>query len=548
MDRFFLADQSAICCACELIVFRKSNIARSVVLILIVCAAFVVGTRYQEHRPQIREFLAGFKAYLLSKNLDRPAAEAQTPSSRLAALAPVELPATAAESVPTIKLSVAAPAPAPRIELPAAAPVAPLELPGAAATPAPAVESPVAVLAPEPKIELPAPAAPGPKSRRTLETSLLPLVVDTVAIPRPVGVHVGFGGGITVVNDIIVIVDLKGAFFTVEAKGDKIEKLALPALPNHLEDYDKFARKPLRIPDFLVNTGFRVHDVESRKEPGGIRLFVSYERYLPELNTTALAVSTILLGAKDLSPLGPWQDIYQSHPLVAEWYSGVGGGGRMVAHGESLYLTVGDYNQDNVFMSSRLEAQNPDNDFGKIFKIDLRTQEKHLVSMGHRNPQGLVITSKGTMYATEHGPRGGDKLNVIAAGRNYGWPVTTLGTHYSTYDWPNRHRQTAEQRFEKPVFAWVPSIAVSNLIEIVNFNPAWDNDLLVESLKAQSLYRLRLDGEGRVVYSEPIALGQRLRDIAALSDGTLVLWTDEAQLMFLSVDSAKLATNKRAVQ
>ena len=66
-------------------------------------------------------------------------------------------------------------------------------------------------------------------------------------------------------------------------------------------------------------------------------------------------------------------------------------------------------------------------------------------------------------------------------------------------------------------------------------------------LKAQSLYRLRRDGEDRVVYSEPIPLGQRLRDIATLSDGTLVLWTDDAQLLFLSVDRAKLATNHRPV-
>jgi glucose/arabinose dehydrogenase len=137
---------------------------------------------------------------------------------------------------------------------------------------------------------------------------------------------------------------------------------------------------------------------------------------------------------------------------------------------------------------------------------------------------------------------------VIVAGRNYGWPVTTLGTHYTTYDWPNRSRRTAEQRFETPVLAWLPSIGVSNLIEVANFDPAWDNDLLVESLKAQALYRLRRDGEGRVVYSEPIPLGQRLRDIAALSDGTLVLWTDEAQLLFLSVDRARLAGNRRPMQ
>ena len=68
---------------------------------------------------------------------------------------------------------------------------------------------------------------------------------------------------------------------------------------------------------------------------------------------------------------------------------------------------------------------------------------------------------------------------------------------------------------------------------------------MVESLKAQSLYRMRLDGKDRVVYSEPIWIGERLRDIGSLSDGTLVLFTDSAKLIFLSVDAEKLATNKR---
>jgi aldose sugar dehydrogenase len=388
---------------------------------------------------------------------------------------------------------------------------------------------------------------PPERVRRTLETALLPLSIDTVAVPRILGVRPGGGGGITIVNDTIMIVDFKGAFFVAEAKGDIIRKLELPPIPNHAEDYDKFARKPTQVGPFPVNTGFVVHDLESRKEPAGIRLFVSYERYLTELKTTALAVSAILLGAKDLQPLGSWEDIYEGPPLVTEWYSGVAGGGRMLAHGDDLYLTVGDYNQDNVFMHSRLEAQNPDGDFGKILKIDLRTNAKSRVSLGHRVPQGLAITAKGTIYSTEHGPQGGDELNLIVAGKNYGWPVTTYGAHYGTYTWPNSSLDTG-QPFEKPVFAWVPAIGVSNLIEVANFHPAWDGDLLVASLRAQSLHRLRRDGDGRVVYSEPMSVGQRLRDIAALSDGTLVLWTDDAQLMFIGVDRARLVANSRPPQ
>jgi glucose/arabinose dehydrogenase len=208
-------------------------------------------------------------------------------------------------------------------------------------------------------------------------------------------------------------------------------------------------------------------------------------------------------------------------------------------------LTVGDYNQDNVFMSSGLEAQNPKSDFGKVLSIDLRTRVKTIVSMGHRNPEGLAMTSSGAIYSTEHGPRGGDLLTHIAPGTNFGWPILTLGTHYLSYQWPNRDVDTGGKVFTMPTYAWVPSIAASNLIEVAGFNSAWDKDLLVESLKARSLYRVRLDGQDRVVYSEAIWIGERLRDIGSLSDGTLVLFTDSTKLIFLSVDAEKLATDKR---
>lgn len=385
------------------------------------------------------------------------------------------------------------------------------------------------------------------RTRRALDTVLLPLLVDTVAVPRELAVKAGSGGAITVVGDTIVIVDLKGGFFALDVGSGIARALALPGLPNHADDYDRFGPKPQQRGDFTVNFGFVVHGLQSRKELGGIRLYVSYERFLTERKTTALAVSSILVDGTNFSAIGPWEDVFQSQPLVAEWYSGIAGGGRMVVKGDDLYLTVGDYNQDQVFMSSRPEAQIPDSDFGKIFRIDLRTNRKHLLTLGHRNPQGLTITPGGTMYSTEHGPRGGDELNRIIPGKNYGWPVVSLGTHYNSYDWPRHESEDDPASFEKPVYAWVPSIGVSNLIEVANFDPIWNGDLLVASLKEKTLFRLRRDGESRILYSEPIPLGQRLRDIAALSDGTLVIWTDDAQLMVLSVDRAKLATNRRPI-
>jgi cytochrome c2 len=87
---------------------------------------------------------------------------------------------------------------------------------------------------------------------------------------------------------------------------------------------------------------------------------------------------------------------------------------------------------------------------------------------------------------------------------------------------------------------------VSNLIQIRNFNRSWDGDLLVASLKAATLFRLRMDGE-RVVYCEPIWIGQRIRDIAQTKSGIIVLWTDDAEMAFVEVDVDKLEKNRRGL-
>src|SRR5262249_9730824 len=157
-----------------------------------------------------------------------------------------------------------------------------------------------------------------------------------------------------------------------------------------------------------------------------------------------------------------------------------------------------------------------------------------LVSMGHRNPQGLVVSKTGELFSTEHGPSGGDELNLISEGANYGWPNVTLGTEYNAYNW-KEGLQGRHTGYQLPIFGWVPSIAVSNLIQVDKFNDRWDGDLLVASLKSLSIFRLRLDGT-KVIYSEPIWLGQRIRDVTQISTGTIVLWTDDAQLLFISVD------------
>ncbi len=335
----------------------------------------------------------------------------------------------------------------------------------------------------------------------------------------------------------IIIADRIGAFFEVSGRGTKIRKLDLPHLPNDAEAYAHFAGR-------LFNV-FRVHDLKSRQEQGALRLFVSFEKFLPEREATELALASIRLSDDDLAPIGNWDILYESTPLSIEKkkaYPGHGGGGAVMLVGDKVYISVGDYNQDR---GPNPAAQNASVDFGTIEAIDVKTKEKTRISNGHRNPEGLVLSSQGLIYSTEHGPKGGDELNLIQTGKNYGWPIETYGTDYTSYVWPHVPSNAHGPTFQKPVYSWVPWIGPSQIIEVSHFNPRWDNDFLVASLKAQSLFRLHME-DGRVVYEEPIFLGERIRDLAILEDGTLVLWTDQAHLIYINVDDAVLGRKNRA--
>ena len=137
------------------------------------------------------------------------------------------------------------------------------------------------------------------------------------------------------------------------------------------------------------------------------------------------------------------------------------------------------------------------------------------------------------MWATEHGPRGGDELNRLSAGRNYGWPLVTYGTEDGTVVWPLAEDRRDHGRYEEPDFVWVPSVGISNLIELGPRQfPAWRGDLLVGSLGGASLFRIRLK-DNRVVYAEPIRIGLRVRDLTEDTEGRILLWTDEGEILSL---------------
>lgn len=199
-----------------------------------------------------------------------------------------------------------------------------------------------------------------------------------------------------------------------------------------------------------------------------------------------------------------------------------------------LFITLGDRGEME-------RAQNPGDHNGSVIRLhdDGRVPKDNpftgkpgwlpeKFTLGNRNMQGATLhPQSGLLWTHEHGPQGGDEINVIRAGTNYGWPVITYGANYGTGT--KIGEGTAKEGMAQPLHRWVPSIAPSGMAFYTgNPFPKWRGDLFVGALKDQMLVRLKLDGE-KVVHEERIlknTLG-RIRDVRAGPDGFIYLLTDE---------------------
>lgn len=172
----------------------------------------------------------------------------------------------------------------------------------------------------------------------------------------------------------------------------------------------------------------------------------------------------------------------------------------------------------------------PDNPF-----VKQRGALPEIWSYGHRNVQGAAIhPTTGELWAHEHGPQGGDELNVIKPGADHGWPVITYGREYGTNAVIGEG--TARAGVVSPLTYWVPSIGPSGMAFVTgDRHPAWRGQLLVGALRARQLVRLELDG-AKVVREHRHAVGARVRDVRQTADGHIYLLTDESNGRILRVE------------
>ncbi|MES2120519.1 MAG: PQQ-dependent sugar dehydrogenase [Pseudomonadota bacterium] len=210
--------------------------------------------------------------------------------------------------------------------------------------------------------------------------------------------------------------------------------------------------------------------------------------------------------------------------------------------GQSLFLTSGDRQR-------MTPAQDPDRPVGKILHLTLEGRafpgnpshgpgkaRAETWSTGHRNPYGLAFDSAGRLWETEMGPRGGDELNLIKPGKNYGWPLASYGTHYDGRDIPDDHKSRG---FEEPKLWWNPSVSPTSLIIYSGkLFPQWKGSAFIGALSAEALIRVTFDGEA-ARKADQWNMDARIRFVGEGPEGAIYLLEDGGRLVKLTPAAAQ---------
>ncbi len=257
------------------------------------------------------------------------------------------------------------------------------------------------------------------------------------------------------------------------------------------------------------------------------RIYLSWVEGAPDGTSGAVVGHAVL--APDGSPrLDALTVVWRQQPKV----TGQGHFAHRLAispDGQHLFVTSGERQKFDP-------AQDLNGNLGKVLRLTLDGRPavgnplagrsgvtSEIWSWGHRNPLGIAFDGTGALWVSEMGPRGGDEINRVLPGRNYGWPLVSNGSHYSGEDIPD-HRPG--DGFEAPAVWWNPSISPGNLLAYSgSLFPAWRGDLFVGALSGEALIRIDVDGTTATV-GDTWQMGARIREVEQGPDGSIWLLED----------------------
>ncbi len=256
-------------------------------------------------------------------------------------------------------------------------------------------------------------------------------------------------------------------------------------------------------------------------------ILVSYPIYNRAGKCVVVKLSAYEVALTQKPTLSKQKDWFTSKPCVPVSAVQHAAGRLEVIDKTSAYLTIGDLG------FKKIGNKSVRGDLGSVFKVSANKIEK--ISSGHRNQQGIVLIGK-DLYTSEHGPRGGDELNLIKKGVDYGWPIVTYGDRYSFFDYVKPSRPGSHEGFEKPLYYWVPSVAPTELIQLPASSNwgGWSEQLVMGTLAEQVLIFIQLLDKQKVGTVVNVDVGQRIRDLEVTSTGSILATTDSGQLLLIN--------------
>ncbi|MGF1563490.1 MAG: PQQ-dependent sugar dehydrogenase [Geminicoccaceae bacterium] len=362
----------------------------------------------------------------------------------------------------------------------------------------------------------------------TLQTKFLDLQIDAFNRADP---QQALDGSLASYDqDHVLMVESEGRFFLLDVATLDEKRLDIDPPAFGLEQ-PIAASKPDDL--HITNRLHRITDVNLR----GDTIYLAYSYFNADdacftkrvaRVTLPGAIWDVRIAAED------WQVVAETEPCLpftdhpVHPYAGHFSGGRMaIAADGTVFLAVGFFGYDKL--TAYDAAQDADGHYGKVLRIDPASGAIEVLTLGHRNPRGIAFTDDGRFWLTEHGPDGGDELNLLKEGNNYGWAVVTFGTEYGERNLPFNPYPGDHAGYTKPIFSWVPSIATSGLVVARDLHPYWDDDLLVPTLKDRALHRIVVEDD-RVVTTERIVIGERI-SAAIVHNGHIILFCRSGNML-----------------
>ncbi len=274
----------------------------------------------------------------------------------------------------------------------------------------------------------------------------------------------------------------------------------------------------------VIDSRFAINDIAVLSEnAAAAKLLISYPRLGTSGRCVEIAVDELAYDRK-LSRIKFVSNWYVTKPCVPISAVQHTAGRFAVIDKNSVYVSFGDLG------FSEIDDRSKRGDLGSIFKLSAKSAVK--ISQGHRNPQGMLLYNKNTLLAAEHGPRGGDEINVIKEGGDYGWPFVSYGQPYGSGDYVRPAKTGTHTGYIEPIKYWAPSIAPTELVQLPS--KGWGDfsgALVLGTLREEVLVFMKVSEKLEITQTIQVPVNERIRDLEVTESGALIATTDSGKLI-----------------